>query len=209
MKNTILIFISLFFLVLTTESQAQNTKNQYDNFTVMVKGLGCPFCAYGLEKKFKELKGLQKPVIDMETGKFTFRYPSEKKLTIEQVERQVDAAGYTALNVVIARANGATESSDSKSTAMTNKDELTQKQLSVSGKCEMCQARIEKVASKVKGVGSASWDLKTKVLKVSFDNNKTSIKAIASALAKAGHDNSLTKASTATYEQLPPCCLYR
>jgi copper chaperone CopZ len=209
MKNTILIFISLFLLVLTTESKAQKAKTQYDDFTVMVKGLGCPFCAYGLEKKFKEFKGLQKPVIDMETGKFTFRYPSEKNLSIEQVERQVDAAGYTAIDVVIVRADGTKEHSDSKSTATISKDKLTQKQLSVSGKCEMCQARIEKVASKVKGVGKASWDLKTKVLKVSFDSNKTSIKAIASAIAQAGHDNSLAKANTATYEQLPPCCLYR
>ncbi|MFK7796767.1 MAG: heavy-metal-associated domain-containing protein [Aureispira sp.] len=209
MKNTTLIFISIFFLFNATQSHAQKTKTAYDNFTVMVKGLGCPFCAYGLEKKFKELKGLQKPVIDMETGKFTFKYPAEKKMSIAQVERQVDAAGYTAIDVVIDRASGVEERSNSKSTTMTNENELTQKQLSVSGNCEMCQARIEKIASKIKGVNKASWNVKTKVLKVSFDSNQTSIKEIASAVAKSGHDNSLAKANNTMYEKLPPCCLYR
>lgn len=209
MINKILILTSLFFLFNTAQSHAQKAKSQYDNFTVMVKGLGCPFCAYGLEKKFKELKGLQKPVIDMETGKFTFKYPTEKELSIAQVERQVDAAGYTAIDVVIDRASGAQERSDSKTTTVINENKLIQKQLSVSGNCKMCQARIEKVASKIKGVSKASWNVKTKILKVGFDSSQTSMKEIARAIAKSGHDNSLAKASNTVYENLPPCCLYR
>lgn len=207
MINKILILASFIVLIATTNSQAQNKAASYDNFTVMVEGLGCPFCAYGLEKKFKELKGLKKPAIDMETGKFTFQYPTEKKLSIEQVEQQVDAAGYTAVKVTIDRANGSQEVSGE--TVAVVGQQVEQKQLSVAGNCGMCQARIEKAASRVNGVSKASWEEDKQLLTVSFDQEQTSLKAIAKAIAKAGHDNNLAKASSSTYEQLPACCLYR
>ena len=31
-------------------------QSDMDQFEVKVEGLGCPFCAYGLEKKFNELE---------------------------------------------------------------------------------------------------------------------------------------------------------
>ncbi len=205
MINKILILASLFFFLGTTNSQAQAAP--YDNFTVMVEGLGCPFCAYGLEKKFKELKGLKKPVIDMETGRFTFQYPSDNPLSIVQVEKQVETAGYTAVKVNILRANGQEEVSGETTVAASAT--LQTEQLSVSGNCGMCRARIEKAAQKVKGVQAASWEEESSVLKVSFDQEQTSLKNIAQAIAAAGHDNALAKAKTSTYDNLPACCLYR
>lgn len=205
MINKILILASFFFFLGTMNSQAQ-TKD-LDQFTVMVEGLGCPFCAYGLEKKFKELKGLKKPVIDMETGRFTFAYPTANQLTIAQVEKQVEAAGYTAVQVNIARANGDAESSEKTATIAV--DKLQKEQLSVSGNCGMCRARIEKAATKIKGVETASWKEETGILTVNFDATVTSMQAIGQAIAKAGHDNALAEAKTATYDNLPACCLYR
>lgn len=207
MINKILILAS-FILLFATNSQAQNKASNYDDFTVMVEGLGCPFCAYGLEKKFKELKGLKKPVIDMETGKFTFQYPTERKLSIAQVEQQVDAAGYTAVKVSINRADGSQEVSGATTTAVVGQ-QVQQEQLSVAGNCGMCKARIEKAASKVKGVSRASWEEDSQLLTVSFDQEQTSLAAIAKAIAKAGHDNNLAKANSTTYDKLPACCLYR
>ena len=112
MKNIIVIFVSIFLAGLATPSQAQS--NTMDAFTVQVDGLGCPFCAYGLEKKFKELKGIKDVKIEMETGIMNFTYPAKKNLSIEQVESQVDEAGYTAVNVAITRSNGKTEESEPK-----------------------------------------------------------------------------------------------
>ena len=57
MKNT-RIYILLSFLLFGLLSSVKAQEGRMDSFTVKVEGLGCPFCAYGLEKKFKELKGL-------------------------------------------------------------------------------------------------------------------------------------------------------
>lgn len=110
MKTKIIMMLFL-GLISATTVQAQKER---DNFKIQVDGLGCPFCAYGLEKKFKEFKGIKNVAIDIETGDFTFTYPAEKKLTLLQIEQQVKEAGYTPVTIRITRANGEIEVSESK-----------------------------------------------------------------------------------------------
>ena len=74
MKKSIIIS-ALLTLMVVFSAVAQEGK---DKFMVQVDGLGCPFCAYGLEKKFKEFKGIKNVKIDIETGDFSFSYPAEK-----------------------------------------------------------------------------------------------------------------------------------
>ena len=50
------IIISIFSFLMLGSSLAFAQKSM-DDLQVQVDGLGCPFCAYGLEKKFKEFKG--------------------------------------------------------------------------------------------------------------------------------------------------------
>lgn len=80
--------------------------------------------------------------------------------------------------------------------------------LTVQGLCEMCKERIETAAKSVKGVTLASWNAKTKKLRVDFGSN-TKLDAIHRAIAKAGHDTDRMKADSKTYKALPECCLYR
>lgn len=80
--------------------------------------------------------------------------------------------------------------------------------LKVSGNCDMCKARIEKVA-KIDGVTKAEWSEKTKTLTATFDPAKTSIDAIGKKIAEAGHDNDKAKATDKAYDKLPSCCQYR
>ena len=84
----------------------------------------------------------------------------------------------------------------------------THDMLKVSGNCEMCKSRIEKAAKSVKGVLSANWDVKAKVIHLDFDSKVTSKGAISKAIANVGHDTELDKASKETYDGLPSCCLY-
>ena len=77
MKN---IFIILIALLLS----ATSTYAQRDEVTAVVEGLGCPFCAYGLEKKFKKVKGIKHVKILIEEGIFTFSVPSETELQVEE-----------------------------------------------------------------------------------------------------------------------------
>jgi copper chaperone CopZ len=78
----------------------------------------------------------------------------------------------------------------------------------VKGNCGMCETRIEKAAGSVEGVTSADWDKDTKIIKVSFDPGKTDLNKIHLAIAKAGHDTDMHKASQETYDKLPGCCKY-
>lgn len=78
----------------------------------------------------------------------------------------------------------------------------------VSGNCGMCEKRIEKAANSVKGVSTSDWDKETKMMEVTFDDSKTDVDKIQTAIAKAGHDTGKHKAKDATYNNLPGCCKY-
>ena len=171
-----------------------NAQKAMDKFMVQVDGLGCPFCAYGLEKKFKEFKGIKQVKIDIETGDFSFSYPAEKELTLEAVMQQVEKAGYTPITSKIERANGKIEESSSKNSQANEPDEKVTKNLKVAGNCAMCEARISKAAQSVPGVFAVAWDKDTKLMTVDFDEEQTNLDTIERAIAKAGHDTANHKA---------------
>jgi membrane fusion protein, copper/silver efflux system len=92
---------------------------------------------------------------------------------------------------------------------LNEKEHLQHIQFKVSGNCEMCKERIETAAKSVKGVLSAVWNRQLKQIHIAFDKLKTNSIAIQKAIAKAGHDTDLQKASDEIYKKLPECCLYR
>lgn len=77
----------------------------------------------------------------------------------------------------------------------------------VSGNCGMCKKRIEKAVA-VSGVDSAAWNVKTKIMTVTFDASKISNDDIQKKIAAVGHDTEKFVAENAVYEKLPGCCLY-
>ncbi|WP_343487969.1 heavy-metal-associated domain-containing protein [Allomuricauda sp. d1] len=202
MKKTII--LTLAFGMMAVFANAQKAMDQ---FMVQVDGLGCPFCAYGLEKKFKEFKGIKDVKIDIETGDFSFSYPSEKSLTLTDVETQVEKAGYTPITAKVERANGEVEVAGGETT-MTKDNAMVKETVKVAGNCGMCEARIVKAAKDVDGVGEASWNKDTKMLQVSFDSTATSLTAIEKAIATKGHDTENHQAHTDDYGNLPGCCQY-
>ncbi len=178
-----------------------------DEVTVQVDGLGCPFCAYGLEKKFKELKGVQSVAIEIETGVMSFTYPTADHLTIAQVEQQVEKAGYTPISVSVARADGSVQTSDQPPMAGSDVSSTRTLSFFVAGNCKMCQARIEKAAQTVAGVRKASWDKQTK--RATFVLSGSVMQSeIEQAIAGVGHDTQTTQAQNEVYENLPGCCHY-
>jgi periplasmic mercuric ion binding protein len=76
------------------------------------------------------------------------------------------------------------------------------------GNCGMCKKTIEKSLKGVDGVKSASWDKKTKMLAVSYDDSKISMKAIEDKVAASGYDTQNNKGSDAAYTKLHECCKY-
>lgn len=80
--------------------------------------------------------------------------------------------------------------------------------LKVYGNCEMCKARIERAAF-VKGVISAKWSPKTKLLIVQYKPNKVTREVIERSILNVGHDIEDKKAEDSIYQKLPSCCKYR
>lgn len=78
----------------------------------------------------------------------------------------------------------------------------------VKGNCGMCEKTIEKAALSVNGVVNADWDKEDKLLKVTFEDTKTSENKIQSAVAQAGYDTKNYKAKEEVYNNLPECCKY-
>jgi len=78
----------------------------------------------------------------------------------------------------------------------------------VNGNCDMCKARIEKAAKAVDGVTSVNWDKETKMMNLAFDDSKTDVHKVEMAIANAGHDTEMHKATDEAYDKLPGCCQY-
>jgi len=79
----------------------------------------------------------------------------------------------------------------------------------VNGACGMCKSRIEENALKVKGVETATWDVDTRQLTLSVDQDKFKSKKLHYKIASVGHDTEELLAPDPVYEALPACCKYR
>jgi len=79
----------------------------------------------------------------------------------------------------------------------------------VAGNCSMCKKRIETAVLSLDGVNSADWSTTSKMIQISYNSEKVSLKKIHKTIATAGHDTELESAPQAVYDSLPQCCLYR
>lgn len=78
----------------------------------------------------------------------------------------------------------------------------------VYGNCGMCKKRIESSLKDVKGVSKATWDVKSKMIKITYDPHEISLEKIKTTIASAGHDVVGVKADDKIYNNLPNCCQY-
>lgn len=78
----------------------------------------------------------------------------------------------------------------------------------VYGNCDMCKVNIEGALKKKDGVISKKWDKDTKMLTVTYDPSKISIKQIGEKVAAVGYDNEYATAPDDAYNKLHPCCHY-
>lgn len=203
------LFFILVFVGFVSINETAAQKAERDNYEVKVDGLGCPFCAFGLEKKFKEFKGLKNVKIDMETGVFTFTIPSDTPLSVMDVESQVDLAGYTPIRTTITRADGTIEKSAEPAEIIVNEDMLVTKTFYAGGDCDMCRSRMERAVKKSGAVTEFSWQRKKKLATVTYDKSKITLGDLEKLVADAGHDTKSFRASDETYYSLPECCHYK
>lgn len=209
-KFSLLIMLS-FAVGLSVQAQKKkgkkNKEGKVDKFSVQVDGLGCPFCAYGLEKKMQEMDGVKKFKIEMESGLTSFTFPADKKLSLEEVKAQVDKAGYTPMDLKTERADGTTEHLTLE-TPEVDYEANQSLEFAVHGNCNMCKGRIERAAMSLYGVSSAEWSKKKNRIKVKYLDAEVDEKAIHFAINKAGYDTEKAIATKEAYDKLPGCCQY-
>ncbi len=63
-------------------------------YNLGVDGLGCPFCAYGLEKQLSTLSGVGDVAIDLEGGVAVVTMAGEAILDAEAAKLAVEEAGF-------------------------------------------------------------------------------------------------------------------
>jgi copper chaperone CopZ len=100
MKTTIksvVISISMLIMALFATTNTINAQDTTDTvyIKIMVDGLSCPFCAYGLEKKLKQVEGSKDVFIELVEGEATMSVPKGKEPSREELETIVKDAGFT------------------------------------------------------------------------------------------------------------------
>ena len=204
MKTILFFIISMISL---TSAQAQT-----DKVFALVDGLGCPFCANGLERTFRDLKEKRQFDINLETSAMTFTMPKEAKVSTDDIISRVDKAGYTVTSIRIERANGEEIiwPSDTKEEVVTENKEnaYTEKIIGVKGNCGMCKTRIENAVNELDGIFFVYWNQETQKLHVRYDQEKVNIEEIEKHVASVGHDTENFRAEDHVYKNLHGCCLY-
>lgn len=88
MKHIIYIIAILLFSITAAFAQQRQVN-------VRVDGLSCPFCAYGLEKKFIKIDGVENLKIDVDKGILTFTEKEGETVSEEDIRKAVKQAGFT------------------------------------------------------------------------------------------------------------------
>ncbi len=68
-------------------------------YNMRVDGLACPFCAYGIEKKFTKTEGVESVEIDLKNGLVIVQTEESKTFTEAQLKQIINDAGFTMKSV--------------------------------------------------------------------------------------------------------------
>lgn len=65
------------------------------HYQIRVDGLACPYCAYGIEKKLKQIEGVGKIDVDLEKGLVKVDVADGTTLAEPQMKKLIMDAGFT------------------------------------------------------------------------------------------------------------------
>ena len=83
---------AIMILALVWNAAAFAAGTQYQ---MRVDGLACPYCAYGIEKKLKNIDGVEKIHVDLNKGVVTVNVAEGVELTEPQMTQLFKDAGFT------------------------------------------------------------------------------------------------------------------
>lgn len=100
--NRNIYYLLLFFLFGNIIMKAQTNPEGIDSHEIKVRvdGLSCPFCAYTLEKKFKEIDAIEKLNIDFDEGIMFLTLKEDQKISDELIKEKVEESGFTVRKII-------------------------------------------------------------------------------------------------------------
>lgn len=101
MRTLVAISIILAIIVFPGATLAVEEDTGPVKVTVRVDGLSCPFCAYGLEKKIKNMEGVEDLTIYVERGRVEVIFKDKKFFEREKFEQAVKDAGFTPKDIKV------------------------------------------------------------------------------------------------------------
>ncbi len=82
--------ITMFSMIFMNTALAAGTQ-----YVMRVDGLACPYCAYGIEKKLKEIDGTSNITVDLDKGLVKVDVKEGITLTAERMKQLFQDAGFT------------------------------------------------------------------------------------------------------------------
>ena len=86
----------LFILLMIVFSLTGVAQARVSALTVAVDGMACPFCAFGVEKRLKTVKGVKSVTVDMKSGSAKLIAMPTETISYQDVPGAVKDAGFTA-----------------------------------------------------------------------------------------------------------------
>jgi len=88
--------VLLLFLLFSICGNAQTTTTQERVFIkIEIKGMACPYCAFGMEKELKKVAGVDNVEIELKEGLAYISTPVSQKPTKESLEKIIVDGGFT------------------------------------------------------------------------------------------------------------------
>ena len=94
-------FVLLLLALLTNHTAfGQSSDEQRVYIQIEIKGMACPYCAYGMEKEFKKISGIDNVEIELKEGLAYISTPVQQRPSAENLKGIVRDAGFTPGEVV-------------------------------------------------------------------------------------------------------------
>ncbi len=79
----------------TLVAVARPAASQVTRATAAVEGMACPFCAFGVEKKLKQVRGVATVEVQMEAGTAELSAAQGASIEVGQIPQAIRKAGFT------------------------------------------------------------------------------------------------------------------
>ncbi|BCB05583.1 heavy metal translocating P-type ATPase [Bacillus sp. KH172YL63] len=132
--------------------------------TLSIEGMTCASCSQAVEKAVKKQSGVQQANVNLATEKLSVTF-DEKELSIEDIKKAVDDAGYKAVT------------------------EMVKKTFAVTGMtCASCVQSVEKATRNLDGVKESTVNMATEKMVIEYDPTVVTITDISGAVSDAGYE---------------------